>query len=80
MAFDPSRRLDPSQEKITLETTLDIAPLPVAWTQTGTTWTARVRLPPTGSPTVVRVVAKDASGAEIGRGFVEIGATPAGGR
>jgi hypothetical protein len=71
-AYDPTRRLDPSQEKISLETTLDLAPMAVPWRQQGATWTARITLPPVFRPTVLRVVARDAFGGEIGRGFVEI--------
>jgi hypothetical protein len=80
-AWDPTRRLDPAQEKITLEATLDLDPIPVAWRQEGSTWTARITPRPTFRPTVVRVVARDAFGLEIGRGFVEIGdASTASGR
>jgi hypothetical protein len=72
VAWDPTRRLDPTQEQITLEVTRDLTALPVAWHQTGSTWTARIPPSPTMGATVIRVVARDAFGAEIGRGFVEI--------
>ncbi len=72
VAWDPTGRLDPSQEKISLTATLDLDPLPVAWRQSGSSWTARIAPRTTFRPTVVRVVARDAFGAEIGRGFVEI--------
>ncbi len=72
VAWDPSKRLDPAQEPITLEVTRDLTPLPVAWRQAGSTWSAHIPPSPTPGPTVVRVVARDASGVEIGRGFVEI--------
>jgi hypothetical protein len=72
VAWDPTRRLDPTQEQITLEVTRDLTALPVAWRQAGSTWTARIPPSPTAGPTVIRVVARDAFGAEIGRGFVEI--------
>lgn len=71
-AWDPTRRLDPAQEKITLAAALDLDPLPVAWQQSGATWTARITPRTTFRPTVLRVTATDGSGAEIGRGFVEI--------
>lgn len=74
VAWDPTRRLDASREKVTLQATLDLEPIPVAWAQAGSTWTARILPPATFGPTVVRVVARDAAGLEIGRGFVEIGA------
>jgi hypothetical protein len=72
VVWDPTRRLDPNQETITLETTLDLNPLPVPWIQQGAIWTARLTPPPTFRPSVVRIVAHDAFGSEIGRGFVEI--------
>ena len=72
IAWDPTKRLDPAQEKISLEATLGLSPLLVAWTQQGATWSARLTPPPVFKPSVVRVVARDAYGAEIGRGFVEI--------
>lgn len=72
VAWDPTGRLDPAREQIALEANLDLDPLPVAWKQTGSTWTARLQPPRTFRPTVIRVVARDVFGAEIGRGFVEI--------
>ncbi|HTQ48737.1 MAG TPA: hypothetical protein VMI75_38530 [Polyangiaceae bacterium] len=72
VAWDPTGRLDPAREQVTLETSLDLDPLQVAWRQAGSTWTARLQPPRTFRPTVIRVAARDAFGAEIGRGFVEI--------
>ena len=76
VALDPTGRLDPTREKVTLEASLDLDPLPAVFVQAGNTWTARLRPPFTLRPRVVRVVAKDGLGKEIGRGFVEI--TPGG--
>lgn len=72
VAWDPTGRLDPAREQVTLEAKLDLDPLPVTWRQTGSSWTARLQTPRTFRPTVIRIVARDAFGAEIGRGFVEI--------
>jgi hypothetical protein len=72
VAWDPTGRLDPTREQVALEAKLDLDPLPVAWRQAGSTWTARLQSPRTYRPTVIRVVARDAFGDEIGRGFVEI--------
>ncbi len=80
VAWDPTKRLDPAQEQITLEVTRDLTALPVAWRQAGSTWTARIPPGSTVGPTVIRVVARDAYGAEIGRGFVEIADTVQGPR
>lgn len=74
VAWDPTGRLDPSHERISLEAKLDLDPLLVAWRQAGSTWTARLQPPPTFKPTVIRIIAHDAFGNEIGRGFVEIAA------
>ncbi len=76
VAWDPTRRLDPDAETVTLEATLNLAPMVIPWRQQGATWTARVTPPPTFQPSVIRIIARDGFGAEIGRGFVEIaGAT-----
>ena len=44
----------------------------VPWVQQGAVWSARVTPPPVYKPSVIRIVARDSYGAEIGRGFVEI--------
>jgi hypothetical protein len=76
LVWDPSGHLDGAGEAITLETMLDISPISVAWQRTGNAWTARVSSRPALAPTVLRVVAKDAHGTEIGRAFLELdGAT-----
>lgn len=69
---DPSGRIDGAAERITVETMLDLAPIPVAWQERGATWSARIPPQPIAGPSVVRVVVKDARGSEIGRGFMEI--------
>jgi hypothetical protein len=70
--WDPSGRIDPAAEPVTLQALHDIDPIPVAWQRTGNTWTARIGVSRTLAPSVVRVVVKDARGTEIGRGFLEI--------
>jgi hypothetical protein len=70
--WDPSGRIDPASESVTLQALHDIDPIPVAWQRTGSTWTARIGVSRTVAPSVVRVVVKDARGIEIGRGFLEI--------
>jgi hypothetical protein len=69
---DPSGRIDASCEAVTLETTVNLTPVNVEWHHVGAWWWAQVA-PQSGSgPWVVRVVAKDKSGAEIGRGHLEV--------
>jgi hypothetical protein len=76
LVWDPSGHLDGAGEPVTFEAMVDIAPIAVAWERTGNAWTARVAAPSTLAPTVLRVVAKDARGTEIGRAFLELeGAT-----
>jgi hypothetical protein len=69
---DSSGRIDAAAERITVETMLDITPIPVVWQEQGATWSARIAPRPIAGPSVVRVVVKDARGSEIGRGFMEI--------
>jgi len=71
---DPSGRIDGAAERITVDTLLDLAPIPVAWQPRGNTWIGRIDPQPISGPSVVRVVVKDARGSEIGRGFIEIDA------
>jgi hypothetical protein len=80
VAWDPTHRLDPTQERVTLDTTLDLDAMAVAWRQQGSTWSARIPPPPAFRPTVLRVVARDGFGMEIGRAFVEMGGGAQGGR
>jgi hypothetical protein len=69
---DPSGRIDVAREPVTVEAMLNLTPLPVSWTHDGASW--RGHIPPRmiGDSSVVRVVVKDAQGAEIGRGFLEL--------
>ena len=69
---DPSRRIDASCEAVTFETTVNLTPIDVAWHHVGAWWWAEVPPQATPGPWVVRVVAKDKSGAEIGRGHLEV--------
>jgi hypothetical protein len=69
---DPSGRIDPAIEPVRVETMLDLSPMAVAWQKNGATWTGRITPQPIDGPSVIRVVVKDASNIEIGRGFIEI--------
>jgi hypothetical protein len=72
---DPSGRIDAAGEPVTLEALFDLEPLRVAWQRpagAGGPWTAQIRTLPVTRPSVIRVVAKDGTGGEIGRGFLEI--------
>jgi hypothetical protein len=76
VAWDPSGRIDPAKEQLTVQAMLDLAPLPVAWQRTASPeraiWTARIPPRPVRGPSVVRVVVTDSLGVEVGRGFLEI--------
>ena len=69
---DPSGFLDPTKETIHFDARINLDATPLAWSQEGATWHARVapRVPP--GPWVVRVDVHDASGSEIGAGFLEV--------
>jgi hypothetical protein len=69
---DPSGRIDPTAEKLTLDATVNLDPASVAWTHTGATYVARIPPASTPGPWVVRVSVKDSGGEEIGRGFLEV--------
>jgi hypothetical protein len=69
---DPSGRVDPSTEPVTVSTTLGLSPLDVQWQHAGSLWTARIPPRPIGSPSIVRVSVEDGDSGEIGRGFVEL--------
>jgi hypothetical protein len=70
--YDPSGRIDPSTEPVSVEATLGLSPLPVQWVQKGVVWTGRIAPSTIHTPSVVRVVVKDSRSVEIARGFVEI--------
>jgi hypothetical protein len=83
VVWDPSARVDAASESVTLEVLHDLDPIHVAWQRpqgpTGP-FAARIRTSPETRPSVVRVIAKDGTGAEIGRGFLEIARTTASSR
>jgi hypothetical protein len=70
---DPSGRVSTASTPVTLEALLDLTPLAVDWQRHGDTWTGRIAPRSILGPSVVRVRVLDATGTEIGRGFVEIG-------
>jgi hypothetical protein len=69
---DPSGRIDVAREPVTVEAMLNLTPLPVSWTHDGASWRGHIAPRLIGDSSVVRVVVKDAQGAEIGRGFLEL--------
>jgi hypothetical protein len=72
VVWDPSGRIDGANETVSLKTTLEIDPMVVAWQRTGNVWTAHIPRRALAGPTVIRVVATDDRGTEIGRGFLEL--------
>jgi hypothetical protein len=72
VVFDPSGRIDPSGEAVTITAQRNSDPINVQWTQTGSTWSGKVPVGAAGSA-VLRIVAKDSSGVELGSGFLELG-------
>jgi hypothetical protein len=72
VVWDPSGRIDPAVENLTVEALFDLDPLAVNWQRSGNLWTARFGTRRTDVPSVVRVVVRDSLGIEIGRGFLEL--------
>jgi hypothetical protein len=75
--WDPSGRIDPMGETLTIQAMFDLQPAPVAWQRAGNVWTARIRTHRTAAPSIVRVVVTDSLGLEVGRGFLELGSAVA---
>ncbi len=69
---DPSGRIDVAREPVTVEAMLNLTPLPVSWQHEGASWHGHIAPRLIGDSSVVRIVVKDAQGAEIGRGFLEL--------
>jgi len=84
VVWDPSGRVDLSSENISLEALADLDPVAVAWQHTTadarSIWTGRIAPRRDRGPSVVRVVVKDGSNQEIGRGFLEMAVSNAGAR
>jgi hypothetical protein len=72
LVWDPSGRVDGANENVSLKATVEIDPIAVAWQRKGNAWTAHIPARATGGPSVIRVVATDDRGTEIGRGFLEL--------
>lgn len=73
IVYDPSGRIDPASETVSIQAQRNADPLQVEWKQMGSTWTGRVPVGPAGVA-VLRIVAKDGHGVELGSGFLELGA------
>jgi hypothetical protein len=75
--LDPTGRVDVASESVSLQALADLDPVAVTWQRAGNVWTGRIGPRRDTGPSVVRVVANDSLGREIGRGFVEIGSAGA---
>jgi hypothetical protein len=69
---DPTGRTDAAAFVPRLSVVLGLEALPVAWTHEGAAYRARVAAMAGRAPAVLRAIATDANGVELGRGFVEI--------
>jgi hypothetical protein len=72
---DPAGLVDAAQVTPKLRVMLGLTELPVAWSHRGPVWTARLA-PRNVGPTVVRVLAEDEFGNQLGRHFLEVDETP----
>ena len=73
---DPSGQTDPSKVEAHLSVMLGITELKLKWSHDGAVWSARVSPRNLGGPAVLRVIAKDEFGTQIGRNFLEIANGP----
>jgi hypothetical protein len=80
LVWDPSGRIDGATADVSLKVMQEIDPVAVAWQRTGNVWMTHLPQRARSGPTVVRVVATDDRGIEIGRGFLELEGTPMSGR
>ncbi len=71
VVFDPSGRIDPAGETVAITAQRNTDPINVQWTQMGSTWSGKVPVG-TGGAAVLRIVAKDSHGVELGSGFLEL--------
>ncbi len=76
VVWNPSGRIDPSGVPVQLVATLGLEPIPAKWKRSGTTFTSRIFSVSSDEPSVVRIVATDSRGTEIGRGMLELAAGP----
>ena len=73
---DPAGMVDTAQVTPKLRVLLGLTELPVTWSHNGPTWTTRL-MPRNVGVTVVRVVAEDEFGNQLGRHFLEVDEKPA---
>lgn len=69
---DPTHRLDPSKENVTCEVFVDSQPTAATWTREGGSFHARIAPMEGPGPWFVRVVVRDAAGADIGSRVVDL--------
>lgn len=69
---DPSGHIDPTKFAPALEVTLNMKDEPVEWERHGSRYATKLSPRPIAGPAVVRVVARDPSGIELGRGVADI--------
>jgi hypothetical protein len=69
---DPSGMIDATKFEPHLQVLLGLTELKVEWSHRGAIWSAHVQPRSMGGPTVLRVIAQDEFGTQIGRNFLEI--------
>ncbi len=69
---DSSKRVDLATEPVTVEVAVDSHPVPSTWTRSGDTFRTRIAPIDGPGPFLVRVVAKDRTGKEIGAHVLDI--------
>jgi len=69
---DPTGQADTSKVEPQIHVLLGLTEVPLSWTHRDAIWSAHVEPRRMGGPVVLRVIANDEHGTQLGRNFVEI--------
>jgi hypothetical protein len=72
---DPSGHSDPAKVQAQLKVLVGMREVPVKWSHQGATWSTRLLPQRHVAPTVIRVIAQDEFGTQLGRNFLEVDKT-----
>jgi hypothetical protein len=72
VAHDPSHRVDPAGEMLTMDTTVNLSPTLLSWHHLGAEWWARLDSQPVAGDIVVRVTVRDSGGHVLGEAHLDV--------
>jgi hypothetical protein len=72
---DPSGHSDPAKVQAQLKVLIGMREVPVKWSHQGANWSTRILPQRHVAPTVIRVIAEDEFGTQLGRNFLEVDKT-----